>query len=240
MDMIIFQETGWEQWLKDNYMDPVWGYARGYNLILWAIAILTMYIAGLIFYLRSKKVDVVSAKWFYKSFALFFWIMGITRILFIFAYHLEAYYHAFLAYGYAFGALSLLPIVFILEKWMIHWSHRFFTIVGIVLVILGFYFAIFNFNASELSRTIQEVGMPILFLSFLILYLWLIKISTGSVRKKAVFTLIGIIITVLGIVFDGESFMEALIGPLQWVVLIIPPIIFTLGIIMMIISQKID
>ena len=37
-----------------------------------------------------------------------------------------------------------------------------------------------------LYRTIQDIGMPVIALSFLILYAWVIRHSAGDVRHKAI------------------------------------------------------
>ena len=157
------------------------------------------------------RTDFESQKALFKSFGLLFAIMGITRICFVFSYFIEPYYNFLLAVGYTFGAVALLPLVYTLEKYMITQTKRFFTIVGAIMVVLGFLFLFLTFSIpeiSELSRTIQDIGMPILALSFLILYGLVIKNATGIIRKKAIMTLLGLVIFVVGILLDSESLLE--------------------------------
>ncbi|MHA1340825.1 MAG: hypothetical protein ACTSRZ_12555 [Promethearchaeota archaeon] len=235
----IFQNSTWDENVQGIIEN---GYVRGMHLIAWVIAIALMYISVFVFISRSKKKElIISQVWIFRSFALFFGLMGITRILFVFAYYIEPWYNFFLATAYAFGALSLLPIVFVLEKWLIRWSRRIFTIIGIILNILSFYYAIFNVQQSATARLIQQIGMPFLALAFLILYLFLIKNSVGVVRKKAILTLFGMVVFVVGILLDSEQMLfSSLESPYFIFLLYISPIVFSLGIILIVSSQKIS
>jgi hypothetical protein len=76
--------------------------------------------------------------------------------------------------------------------------------------------------------------MPILSGAFVFLYLWMIKISTGLVRRKAITTLFGMFIFVIGIILDGEGLLES--GLNIW----IAPAIFIAGIWFIVYAQKMD
>jgi len=239
MIKIIFQLSEWSENV-DALIDA--GYVRGVHLIIWLIAILFMYISAIIFLKRSKNKNlIISQVWIFRSFALLFILMSVTRIVFIFAYYFEPWYNFFLVVGYAFGALSLLPIIFTLEKWLIKWSRRIFTIIGVTLNILSFYFLIFKVLESPILRLIHQIGMPFLAVAFLILYLYLIKNSIGIVRKKAILTLLGMFIFVLGILLDSEQMLfSSLETPYFNFLMYISPVIFVLGIFLIDISQKIS
>lgn len=231
---MFVQESIWDPWLVDMMADPQFGYIRGYHLGLWVIAIACMYIAAAIFWGRSRKEGMFESQiWVFRSFALFFILMGVTRISFVIAYWVEPYYNLLLAIGYTFGAFSLLPLIATLEKYILIKTHHFFTIVGIILSVISFYFLFVPYE-SDLSREIQNLGMPILLAAFLILYLWMIKISTGMVRTKAIMTLLGMFVLTLGIILDGEGILES--GLSIWV----SPPIFIAGILIILMTQKMD
>lgn len=233
---MIFQNSTWDPWLSTLLQDNLWGYMRGVNLISWIAAISLMYISSLIFMRRGSRTDFESQKRLFQSFGLFFILMGITRISFVLAYFIESYYNFLLAIGYTFGALSLLPIVLILEKYMITQTHRFFSIIGIILVVMGFVFLFLTFQMpeiSEISRSVQNIGMPVLALSFLILYGIVIKNATGDIRKKAIMTVLGMIIFVIGILLDSENLLESNPSSMH-----IAPIVFSIGIIIISLFQK--
>jgi hypothetical protein len=239
---MILQTDQWESWLTDNYMDPVSGYMRGFSLYLWIFAIASMYFIGIVFILRSRKEGIfASQSWIFRSFGLFFFIMGITRIIFIFAYWIEPSYHLLLTIGYVFGALSLVPLIIVIEKYLILWSHHFFSIVGGILSILSFYFLFFP-SQSDFSRTIQEVGMPVLLAGYVILYINVIKLSAGAIRRKAIMTLFGMVVLVVGILLDSERALESwALDPIMRIVgLYIPPLVFALGVYIIGFSQKMD
>jgi hypothetical protein len=201
-----------------------------------------MYVVAMLFLKRSMREGlIISQVWVYRAYSLFFILMGITRILFVFGYFVESYYNFLLALGYSFGALALLPIVFVMEKWLITKSKRIFSIIGLILNGLSFYFVIFDVANSELSRSIQEYGMPVMAGSFLILYMWMIKISIGSVRKKAALTLLGMIVFVGGILLDGETLLFGFYGtPLLLPMMFLSPTIFVIGMVLMVFAQKMD
>ena len=103
---MLIQNSTWEPWLVVLLEDPIWGYTRGVNLVTWIAAISLMYAATIVFFRRAARTDFESQKSLFRSFGLFFAIMGITRICFIFSYFIEPYYNFLLAVGYTFGTLS--------------------------------------------------------------------------------------------------------------------------------------
>ncbi len=88
-------------------------------------------------------------------------IMGLTRISFLLGYTFQSDYNFYLALGYMFGAISFLPMFFTLEHFIIVKTHKIFSIIGIILALLGIYFAVFSYD-SAMSLLIQDIGMPIL------------------------------------------------------------------------------
>ncbi|MHA1732723.1 MAG: hypothetical protein ACTSU5_12330 [Promethearchaeota archaeon] len=227
-----FQTTQWDPWLRDLLSDPQWGYYRGVHLYMWLATIIMMYMVAMVFVHRSKAEGLLpSQKWLFLSYGLFLVLMGATRIAFVVAYFVEPWYHFLLALGYAFGAVSLLPIVFTLENFVVTATKHVFSIIGLVLSGLSFVF-LFIPQESELSRTIQQVGMPFLGVAFFLLYLWLIKMSVGRVRTKAILTLLGILLFIVGTVLDSESLIE---GGLSYY---LSPPILAAGVVIIGIAQK--
>jgi hypothetical protein len=169
--------------------------------------------------------------------------MGLVRISFLLSYQseFESNYHLLLSVGYAFGAISLLPIVITIERFMVTKSRKIFSILGIILCIISLYFVIFP-EDSPLSRTIQDIGMPFLALSFLLLYLWVIIHSAGDVRHKAIMTLLGIVVLVVGIILDSENLVleNVPLGPPIIIIMNLSPIVFWLGVVIVTSSQKMD
>lgn len=235
---MIFQNSEWDPWLENMMSDPVYGYVRGINMYLWIIAISLMYIAAAIFLKRSNVKDLYpSQKSIFFGYACFFALMGITRICFFFSYWIEPYYNLLLTIGYTFGALSFIPLIFGLERHIITKSHFFFTIAGVITTGLSAYF-IFVPAESDTARTIQNIAMPVVLAGFVLLYLFMIKQSTGEIRKKVMLTFIGIVIFLAGVLLDSESLFESIADPTLFMQ--ISPIVFSIGILMIIRFQRMD
>ncbi len=210
-------------------------YYRDLHFITWIIAIGMMYIVGIVIWSRSRKSGVIpSQARFLQSFALLFFLMGVTRILFVLCYFFEPYYEILKTIAYAFAALSLLPVIITIEKWSLPQTHKIFSIIALALCVVGFYF-VFEPTQSEVSRTIQQVTMPVLFAVFVILYVWVIRLSTGTVRKKAIMALIGAFIFGLGIILDSEQLVLSIPA-----IMYLSPILLTFSVLILVFSQKAD
>ncbi len=211
------------------------GYYRSFHLVTWIIAIGMMYIVGIVIWSRSKKSGVITSQArFLQSFALLFFLMGITRVLFVFGYFYDSYFEILKTIAYAFAALSLLPIIITIEKWSLPQTHKIFSIIALVLCVVGFYF-VFEPTQSEISRTIQQVTIPVLFVVFVILYVWVIKLSTGAVRTKAILALIGAFIFGLGVILDSEQLVLSIPA-----IMYLSPLLLVFSMIILGISQKAD
>jgi hypothetical protein len=205
---MLCQESTWAPWLLEILKDPVWGYMRGFNLAMWVIAISIMYIVGGLFFwsVRSKKPNRVEKelRWAY---GWWMWVMGITRICFVFAYWVEPYYNLFLAVGYFCGAASLVPLVYALEKWIIKQTRFAFSIVAFGVTIFSGFFLLFPYQ-SALARGVQNYALPFVATVFVGLYIRRILASEGIVRRKGSMTLFGYFVVTSGIIVDGEAMIQ--------------------------------
>jgi FtsH-binding integral membrane protein len=235
---MLFQSSRYDNWLVDLLENPIWGYMRGVNLAAWIIAITIMYVIGVIFLKRAYIIKDEPKKQLFRSFGMFFILMGITRISYILAYWIEPYYNFFLSLGYCFGALSLFPLVITLERWTFTKNKFFFTIVGAILIGCSFVFLILTFiipSISEILRLILNIGIPIIAVSLAILYGIMIKNESGEIRRKTVFLLLGIIIFIEGMLLDSEMFLKVNASSMH-----IAPFVFILGMILIVLNQKIE
>ncbi len=205
--IMIGQTSMWDSWLIMAFEN---GYYRGFNLILWILVCIVMFASSLIFFNRARNPKLIeSQRANFLAFGFLMLFMDFTRISFIFSYFFESYYNFLLALGYAFAAISLFPAVYVYEKFIITKTKHFFTIFSTIFVVIATIF-LFKPAESDLSLTIQQIGMPVIAASFFILYIWMIRKSAGDVRKKSLKTLVGMIIWSLGIIFDSESLVASL------------------------------
>jgi FtsH-binding integral membrane protein len=207
--------------LPADYMGPI-------DTPLWILTISLMYLVGFIIFKRSRSEDLIqSQKSLFRAYAEFLWIMGITRILFVLAYLVNGFYKTGLTWGYFFGALSLIDLIRVLEKYITPKTKFFFTGFSIVITVITL-ISVFLPDTSETIRLVQQMGMPVIALLFIALFGVLIKKSTGKIKKKAIQLLVAIFIIVLGIILDSENLvLEKNILPVY-----IAPLVFSTGVLL--------
>jgi hypothetical protein len=229
---MLQQHSIWPEWLKILMQNPLWGYMRGVNLGIWiALVAILLFIAGILLH-RSRGGDIIpSQMWLFRSFALFFIFTACTYLSYMLAYNLEPFYNLFLTLGYTFGIISVIPIIATIEKYILIRTRHVITIFTIILFGIAL-FVVINPTYSPILRVITQSSAPILGFVVLILYLIVIKNSTGSLRQKAMMTLIGFILIMVGMALDSESIMKAGFP------LIISPLVLFGGALLVVWSQK--
>lgn len=117
--------------------------------------------------------------------------------------------------------------MFTIEKFIFTKSHYLFSIVNVGVVII----AALAFIFPEYFETIRFLVMAIGFvptIAFLLVWIYAIRVSFGDPRRKAIITLVGMVLIELGYVLDSEFLIKAEIIPFE-----IPPIIFIIGVILL-------
>ncbi len=166
------------------------------------------------------------------AYGIFLLLMGVTRILFIIGFYTPTLYDFYTLLGYISGTAALIFWIYVLETYLVKKTKKIFT----VITLISFSFsilALFGIIDRSIALNIQYVLLPFAIAVILILYLYLIKKTTGDIRKKVVGILIGLALVLIGQVMDGETFITAL----PTVPLLIPPIIMICGIITFIATQ---
>ncbi|MHA1872286.1 MAG: hypothetical protein ACTSXF_15200, partial [Promethearchaeota archaeon] len=89
----IFQNSHWSEDIKKLLQDPLWGYARGFNLLLWIGVIITLITTALVLFKRSRKEGIlVSQKRIYAGFGVLLSFFSITITFYMLAYNIEPYF----------------------------------------------------------------------------------------------------------------------------------------------------
>jgi hypothetical protein len=158
--------------------------------------------------------------------------MGGTRILFIIGFYIPDSYDFYTLLGYISGTSALIFWIYVLEKYLVKKTKKIFTLITLVSFSFSI-LALFNIIDRSIALNLQYILLPFAIAVILILYLYLIKKTTGTVRKKAVGILIGLALVLIGQVMDGETFISAL----PTFPLLVAPIIMIGGIITFIGSQ---
>jgi len=230
----IFQNSRWGDDIKKLMEDPLWGYARGYNMLLWIGVVLSLMISAIVLINRGRRKDIIiSQKWIYRGFGFFLICFGITVIFYLFAYNIEPYFDLLKECGYTFSIIAPILLILTIEKYMMTKTRRFFSIFSIGLAIFCIIYIFLSTESSTL-RTITQSGAPVLMLIFVLLYIKVILLSIGKIRQKAIITFIGLLCIGIAIILDSEAVM------LTGIPLFIAPIVYMIGAILVGIYQKMD
>ena len=207
-------------------------YYEGIPLILWLIGF-GLYILGFILFFREgKRMELKSQKMANYAYGTFMLGMGITRIVFIIAIYIPEAYDFWTTLGYITGLIGLIFWLYVLETFLVQKTKKIFTIISIIA--FGFSsIALFGVISRDLALNIQYILLPFSIGIILILYIYLIAKTTGTVRRKVEWILIGLFLIAAAQVLDGQTFIEAV----PTFPLIIPPIIMISGILIFISSQ---
>ncbi|GAB4307767.1 MAG: hypothetical protein Kow0069_05560 [Promethearchaeota archaeon] len=219
-------------WLRPLLDDPTWGYMRGFNLLAWASVVALMWGFALVFVHRARGADLLdSQRTLFRSMAFLFFSLSASIIAYAYAYHVEPAYELGKELGYTASVVSLLPVIYTVEKYMLPATRRLFTVFGCALAGVCVVF-LFTPELSETLRTLTQVTTPVLAGTFFVLYLVVAAKSTGQVRARAVRTIVGMLLVIGAITLDSEAVMEA------GAPLILAPLVYAAGIVMVGLAQR--
>ncbi len=172
------------------------------STILWIIAIAVLWIAVIFFIRKSKKSDVPSQKNMFLGIGLFFGLYSLTRAFFIIGWYLtfdesSQLYDIFWRIATIIGMIGFTFLIFVLERYPLERRTKYIgTILGCIALILSLALG------SEMGLLVLAVSLPILGVLILALYGYLAKITEGTIRRRAILDFLGILIILLGIMFD--------------------------------------
>lgn len=213
-------------WIPD-FLQDVEGLYTGWNLWLWYSAIVIQLLISVLLFLKGRKItDIESLRWLIFSYAFFFLAMSVNRFFFIFSYITE-YYNLGLSIGYVACTVALIPVILTLEKFIMPKTHFFFTILCFIMVALSIFPFFLPDNLVDIRNTLQLIGLGTSVIWFF-LYFWMVKITTGAPRQKAIMTIVALVIALAGFFFDSERVLAMKIFPV-----IVAPILYIAGVILM-------
>ncbi|MGV9173147.1 MAG: hypothetical protein ACOC44_14840 [Promethearchaeia archaeon] len=208
------------------------GYYEGASLILWLISFGLLILAFLLFLKKGLETELKSSKMVFYGYGIFCLAFAITRILFIFGIYNPSYYGFYTNLGYISALIGIIFWLYILETYMITGTKKIF----LILTLIAFGFALISLAGAAnryFALTIIFILLPVSITAIFLLYIYIIIKGTGSVRKKAMWLLGGLILFVIGYMMDSELF----ISNFSEVPLVIPPVIMIVGILVFLYSQ---
>jgi hypothetical protein len=185
------------------------GYYTGLSFFLWFISIEILFLSFLLFIREALKMDLTSQRMANYGYGVYSGLMGVTRIMFIVAVYNPDLYDFYTILGYMSGIIGLIFWLYIVETYLIRKTKKIFTIISIIPFSFSF-LALFGLIDRDIALDIQFLLLPLAVLVILILYIYLIKKTTGTVRKKFIGILTGLVLMIVSQVMDGEDFITAL------------------------------
>lgn len=208
------------------------GYYEDISLILWIVSSILMYIGFILYTKKATEIEMKSQKMMFYAHGTFALCMGTVRIFFIIAFHNYDYYDFYTTLGYVIGIVGLIFWLYTLETYLIKKTKKIFTFISIIILGISL-LSLFGAATRELALTLIWVLLPLATGLIIFLYIYLIFKTTGIVRKKVIWLLIGLAFIFIGHSMDSDAFVS--IAP--WFPLFIPPIILMVGSVLYIWSQ---
>ena len=220
-------------------------YYVGIPLILWIICMGLFFFGFILFLIEAKKSELKSQKMINKAYGIFLLCMGLTRIFFILGVYFylptlcDDCYDFYTTLGYISAIAGVAFWLYVAETHLIHKTKKLFTILSIILlalsliVLFGIIFPDLAIIDRDLSLELQTYLMPVAVGILGILYIYLVIKTTGTVRKKIFWVIVGLLMIAAAQILDGEGFITSLPNfPLE-----IAPLIMITGLILFISSQ---
>lgn len=205
------------------------GYMVGWHLYAWIAIICIMYLFAIILLTRVGRAKLPVTKWVLRAFSWFLAIYGITNITIILSVWSPTPDDFNFWQGIAnfSGLVSLILGVAVLEKYLVPKTHHILSIFGVIIIVIDFIILAFFPTQYLLSLRIAQVGAPILLVTIIGLYFVLIKQTTGTIRRQAIITILGIALCGIAAIFNGEDLLR--IGIPLWTA----PLMFGIGVVLL-------
>ncbi len=210
-----------------------------YSFLAFAAILIAL---GILFALKAKKQELEAARRIKLAFGMFGIFYGVCRIFFALAFqeftNPDANYNLFVNIAYSFGMIGFISLIWGLEK--AKYETRYFFMIGLAITILTIAGVILNLLnilvIREFVLIVIYIGTPIAGFFIVILYIQLIRMSTGTIRKKSIYSLVGFLVMVVGITMDSQFFLAIEAVPL-WFKMDVVPIVCIVGYLIFAINQ---
>ncbi|MGQ4876024.1 MAG: hypothetical protein ACP6IY_18315 [Promethearchaeia archaeon] len=159
-------------------------------------------------------------------------MLGLTRIFFIVAVYIPENYDFYTTFGYISGISGMIFWLYIIETYLVKKTKKIFTIICSISLSISS-IALFGVVSRNFALDIQFLLLPFALAVIVLLYIYMIVKTTGTVRVKAIWVLVGLALIAVAQVLDGQDFISAYPN----FPLIIAPLIMMAGILIFMISQ---
>jgi len=231
--------------MPDEHYRPIniHGVINLYAYIIYAVLLIGF---GIYFFIQAKKQELESVKRLKIGLGIFGVCYGASRILFILMFNInpDLFYNMFAALAYSVGMVGFTAMIWALEK--VKYKKRYFFLIALATTIIVIISAAIVINLTLTGITATELRVSMLYVIYIgsgvamiliiFLYISLIKLSTGIVRKKAIYSFLGLVIMTIGILLDSQLFLAVEFIPI-WVKMDLVPIVTIIGYLLFAINQ---
>ena len=201
------------------------------SCILWIIAFSALFLAFLLFFRASRKVEIESRKNVLLGYGMFCLLFGLTRFFFYVRDWCGDFHNTIIVLGYGTGILGLICVIFILETYLIK-TKKVLTLITVICFIIMI-FALMGLTTRDVALTMIYILSPAALIAAVIAYIYFIVNSTGCSRKKAIGALLGVLLIFLGHFMDSNVFT----GIFPDIPSVISPIVMIVGVFFFTYSQ---
>lgn len=198
----------------------VLSYDLAEKMIGWFAVMALCVVLGTIFLVRTMKArdsEVESTKYVFFAYTMFFYMFAVTRLLFYFS-DLErqslppgvtdsTLYNQWVLLAYIASLVAMIFIVHMIEMYALARDRKILTLItmGVTALCVAFTVAtLFTDVILNVARVAMYGAMGVLFLSVFYLFFQLARNSSGTLRKNAFLSIVGILILLVGILADSE------------------------------------
>ncbi|MFX0098979.1 MAG: hypothetical protein ACFFCS_05315 [Candidatus Hodarchaeota archaeon] len=228
--------------LQDNNFDWVF-----WSRTMLFVAFIIILLAGSLFIItKASKVEMQTTRRILQGYALFGICFALTRVFFLLSTFelrrvapIEDTFlnNIWIVNAYTVTMASIIFVFRVVEHYILTQKPVFtmFAVASFSVDVLALILTILQINIGtlppkDLALWIQTIVGPVLGIAICVLYIRVIKNSTGHIKSQAIKTLIGIILILGGILLDTSliTFPEAI----AWIRSLVTPIIFIIGVLL--------
>ncbi len=183
-------------------------YYQSWDYPLWIIAIVLGFFAAGIFLKRKNSVDNEIQSTHYLSLFYIFLFLSATRIFYTLGTKFEGFdYETYIQLGYIFSMIGLTFFLFVMEKSIISKTKHILSLIGFIGIVLAT-LGLLGLIPRDIPRVTNGIFSAAGSLAVVLVHAYLVKKSTGDIRKRAFICMIGIIVLFLGVAGDSEIAYE--------------------------------
>ncbi len=212
------------------------GYFKGLDAYLWWIFTALCVVACVVFLIRMKRSETPSQKHLYLAYGLFSLGYGITRVLFNIGIYIPDQYEFYTTLGYFPSIAGGIALIFVAELHLVPKTKKLITIimVGVLVIAILSFANVITLGENGVYNYYLIVGASLLAVLFIsIIYIVLLKYSTGGLRRKTLGAFLGILLLSVAAVLDSQVGISLLAGNI-----LIPPILIIVGIVLFVVFQR--